>query len=113
MWPLELQMWMIRPRCADGRTITGPAGEQRARVFYRCCARDAAEPPLNLSPPPPQVVHVSGAAVLQAALPGCQVDLLDDCGHTVTLERPRKAAKLILNFLSAQSVNGESMKKLS
>uniref|UniRef100_A0A3Q3WZ72 AB hydrolase-1 domain-containing protein n=1 Tax=Mola mola TaxID=94237 RepID=A0A3Q3WZ72_MOLML len=60
-----------------------------------------------------EVVHVSGATVLQAALPDCQVDLLDDCGHTVTLERPRKSANLIMDFLSAQKVNVESAKKLS
>ncbi|KAF1392108.1 hypothetical protein PFLUV_G00049110 [Perca fluviatilis] len=60
-----------------------------------------------------QVVDVSGAAVLQAALPNCQVALLDNCGHSVALERPRKAAKLIVDFLSAQEVSDESAKKLS
>ncbi|XP_070758312.1 monoacylglycerol lipase abhd6-A-like [Enoplosus armatus] len=60
-----------------------------------------------------QVVDVSGAAVLQAALPSCQVELLDNCGHSVALERPRKAAKLITDFLSAQEVNSENVKKLS
>uniref|UniRef100_A0A665VL59 AB hydrolase-1 domain-containing protein n=1 Tax=Echeneis naucrates TaxID=173247 RepID=A0A665VL59_ECHNA len=60
-----------------------------------------------------QVLDVSGAGVLQAALPSCQVDLLDDCGHSVVLERPRKAAKLILDFLSAQNLNGDDAKKRS
>ncbi|XP_078105366.1 monoacylglycerol lipase abhd6-A-like [Sander vitreus] len=60
-----------------------------------------------------QVVDVSGAAVLQAALPNCQVALLDNCGHSVALERPRKAAKLIVDFLSAQEVSDESTKKHS
>ncbi|XP_041809551.1 monoacylglycerol lipase abhd6-B-like [Chelmon rostratus] len=60
-----------------------------------------------------QVVDVSGAAVLQAALPNCLVELLDNCGHSVALERPRKAAQLIMNFLSAQEVNSENVKKLS
>ncbi|XP_070814975.1 monoacylglycerol lipase abhd6-B-like [Chaetodon trifascialis] len=60
-----------------------------------------------------QVVDVSGAAVLQAALPNCQVELLDNCGHSVALERPRKAAQLIMSFLSVQEVNGENAKKLS
>lgn len=59
------------------------------------------------------MVDVSGAAVLQAAVPNCQVALLDNCGHSVALERPRKAAKLITDFLSAQEVNGESAKKHS
>lgn len=61
----------------------------------------------------PQVLHVSGATVLQEALPNCQVDLLENCGHSVTLERPRKAANLIMDFLSAQEVSCESTKKHS
>ncbi|XP_076027523.1 monoacylglycerol lipase abhd6-A-like [Genypterus blacodes] len=60
-----------------------------------------------------KVLDVSGAGVLQAALPGCQVDLLDHCGHSVAMERPRKAAQLIMGFLSAQEVNSIDAKKLS
>nr|CBN80665.1 Abhydrolase domain-containing protein 6 [Dicentrarchus labrax] len=60
-----------------------------------------------------QVVDVSGAAVLKTSLPSCQVEVLDDCGHSVALERPRKAANLIMDFLSALEVNGENAKKLS
>ncbi|XP_054473796.1 monoacylglycerol lipase abhd6-A-like [Anoplopoma fimbria] len=60
-----------------------------------------------------QVVDVSGASVLEAALPNCQVVLLDNCGHSVALERPRKAANLIMDFLSAQEVSCENTKKLS
>nr|XP_020466800.1 monoacylglycerol lipase ABHD6 [Monopterus albus] len=50
-----------------------------------------------------QVLDVSGAAVLQAALPSCQEERLDNCGHSVAMERPRKAAKLIVDFLTAQA----------
>lgn len=60
-----------------------------------------------------QVLHVSGAMVLQEALPNCQVDVLDNCGHSVTLERPRKAAQLITGFLSAQEVGRDNSKKHS
>lgn len=60
-----------------------------------------------------QVLDVSGASVLQAALPNCQVAILDECGHSVALERPRKAAKLIMDFLSVQEVNSDVTKKLS
>ncbi|CAJ1052016.1 LOW QUALITY PROTEIN: monoacylglycerol lipase abhd6-B-like [Xyrichtys novacula] len=60
-----------------------------------------------------QVVHSSGATVLKGALPHCQVDVLENCGHSVALERPRKAATLIVDFLSAQEVNSENSKKLS
>lgn len=57
------------------------------------------------------MLDVSGAAVLQGAVPGCHVELLDNCGHSVALERPRKAAKLITDFLTAQEVCGEDAKK--
>ncbi|KAM7401648.1 hypothetical protein PAMP_016945 [Pampus punctatissimus] len=60
-----------------------------------------------------KVVDVSGAAVLQATLTNCQVELLDNCGHSVALERPRKAAKFIMDFLSAQEINSKDNKKLS
>ncbi|XP_056886631.1 monoacylglycerol lipase abhd6-A-like [Takifugu flavidus] len=60
-----------------------------------------------------QVVHVSGATVLQEALPNCQVDVLENCGHSVALERPRKAAQLLAGFLSAQEVGRDDAKKRS
>lgn len=60
-----------------------------------------------------QVVDVSGASVVKEALPHCQVELLDSCGHSVALERPRKAAKLIVDFLSLQRGSDENTKKLS
>lgn len=60
-----------------------------------------------------QVLHVSGSTVLQEALPRCRVELLENCGHSVTLERPRKAADLITDFLSAQEASGGNAKKHS
>lgn len=58
---------------------------------------------------PSQVLHVSGAAVLQAALPNCQVALLDNCGHALTLDTPRRIGTLITDFVSAQEVNGKKL----
>uniref|UniRef100_A0A3Q2D0J6 AB hydrolase-1 domain-containing protein n=1 Tax=Cyprinodon variegatus TaxID=28743 RepID=A0A3Q2D0J6_CYPVA len=46
-----------------------------------------------------QVLDVSGAAVIQKELPLCQVDILDDCGHSVALERPGSIAKLMMDFV--------------
>lgn len=60
-----------------------------------------------------QVLDVSGASVLAEAVPGCQVHLLDNCGHTVVMERPRKSAQLIMDFIIAQQNTGNSTKKLS
>lgn len=61
-----------------------------------------------------QVLDVSGASLLADASPGCQVDLLDNCGHSVVMERPRKAAYLIVDFITRQQNLGSgSSKKLS
>ncbi|XP_017305513.1 monoacylglycerol lipase ABHD6 [Ictalurus punctatus] len=61
-----------------------------------------------------QVLDVSGASLLADTLPGCQVDLLDNCGHSVVMERPRKTAHLIMDFLTRQQNWGSgSNKKLS
>lgn len=61
-----------------------------------------------------QVVDVSGAAVIAETLPGCRVDLLENCGHSVVMERPRQTAKLIFDFIiSQQGTESVSMKKKS
>ncbi|XP_054642172.1 BTB/POZ domain-containing protein KCTD6 isoform X3 [Dunckerocampus dactyliophorus] len=56
-----------------------------------------------------QVVDVSGAAVIADILPACRVDLLENCGHSVVMERPCRTAKLILDFIILQQdARGES-----
>ncbi|NXA56535.1 ABHD6 lipase, partial [Nothocercus julius] len=47
-----------------------------------------------------QVLDVSGADILAKAIPNCHVHILENCGHTVVVERPRKTAKLMLEFLA-------------
>lgn len=58
-----------------------------------------------------QVLHVSGTAVLQAGLKDSKVELLDNCGHAIALELPRRAADIIVDFLSAQEVKRKNTKK--
>lgn len=60
-----------------------------------------------------QVVDVSGAAVIAEVLPGCRVDLLDNCGHSVVMERPCRTAKLILEFIILQQDARGGTKKSS
>ncbi|KAM9324900.1 monoacylglycerol lipase ABHD6 [Gastrophryne carolinensis] len=48
-----------------------------------------------------QVLDVSGAEVLSTAIPGSQLEILENCGHSVVMERPRKSAKLIVDFISS------------
>ncbi|XP_060622133.1 monoacylglycerol lipase ABHD6-like [Anolis sagrei] len=59
-----------------------------------------------------QVLDVSGADILAKAIPDCQIQVLENCGHTVVVERPRKTAKLLLEFL-ARVQNMENNKKLA
>lgn len=55
---------------------------------------------LNIFIPATQVLDVSGASVLASAIPDCHVYILENCGHSVVVERPRKTANLILEFLA-------------
>ncbi|XP_071817984.1 monoacylglycerol lipase abhd6-B-like isoform X1 [Apostichopus japonicus] len=48
-----------------------------------------------------RLVHPSGAEVVKAALPACQVHMLENCGHTISYDRPFRAMKLILEFLDS------------
>ncbi|XP_073667368.1 monoacylglycerol lipase ABHD6 isoform X1 [Tursiops truncatus] len=47
------------------------------------------------------VLDVSGADMLAKSIANCQVELLENCGHSVVMERPRKTAKLIVDFLAS------------
>ncbi|XP_017161110.1 monoacylglycerol lipase ABHD6b isoform X3 [Poecilia reticulata] len=60
-----------------------------------------------------QVVDVSGATVIAELVPGCKVDLLDNCGHSVVMEKPCRTAKLILEFIILQQNAGSGTKKSS
>lgn len=48
-----------------------------------------------------QVLDVSGAQLLVDAVPCTQLHILENCGHSVVMERPRKTAKLITDFLAS------------
>ncbi|KAG7495254.1 monoacylglycerol lipase ABHD6 [Solea senegalensis] len=84
-------------------------------------SRHSLQENLNLITTPLQVIwgkedkllDVSGTTVVQAVLPNCRVELLDNCGHSVSMERPRKAAKLIMDFMSVGEVNNLDVKKHS
>lgn len=54
---------------------------------------------------------MSGAAVLHAELKKSEVKLLDNCGHAIALEQPRRAANFIADFLFTQKVKGKNAKK--
>lgn len=58
-----------------------------------------------------QVLDVSGADVLAESVPSCHVELLENCGHSVVMERPRKTAKLLVEFLSSLNNRSTDNKK--
>uniref|UniRef100_A0A3B4F636 acylglycerol lipase n=2 Tax=Haplochromini TaxID=319058 RepID=A0A3B4F636_9CICH len=58
-----------------------------------------------------QVVDVSGAAVIAETLSECRVDLLENCGHSVVMERPSRTARLILEFIILQQNARSGTKK--
>ncbi|XP_044307640.1 monoacylglycerol lipase ABHD6-like [Varanus komodoensis] len=59
-----------------------------------------------------KVMDPSGAALLAKAIPSTQVQLLDKCGHFITLDRPKKSAKLLLEFYKSNCATAKP-KKLS
>ena len=58
-----------------------------------------------------QVLDVSWADILAKSITNSQVEVLENCGHSVVMERPRKTAKLIVDFLA--SVHNTDNKKLN
>lgn len=58
-----------------------------------------------------QVLDVSGADMLAKSITNSQVELLENCGHSVVMERPRKTAKLLVDFLASVH-NTDNSKKL-
>ncbi|XP_042310333.1 monoacylglycerol lipase ABHD6-like [Sceloporus undulatus] len=48
-----------------------------------------------------KVMDPSGAEILAKAIPDSQMHMLDKCGHFVTLDRPKKSGKVILEFYYA------------
>lgn len=59
-----------------------------------------------------QVLDVSGADILAKSITNSQVEVLENCGHSVVMERPRKTAKLIVDFLASVH-NTDNNKKLN
>uniref|UniRef100_A0ACB8EGM5 Uncharacterized protein n=2 Tax=Sphaerodactylus townsendi TaxID=933632 RepID=A0ACB8EGM5_9SAUR len=45
-----------------------------------------------------KIFDPSGADILAKVIPHCQVNMLDKCGHFITMDRPQKSAELILEF---------------
>ncbi|CAG5136198.1 unnamed protein product [Candidula unifasciata] len=60
-----------------------------------------------------QVIHVSGAEVLRSKLPNCQrVDLIENCGHAIDIDRPGAFTKFLLTFIRSDVLMAKEDKKL-
>jgi len=46
-----------------------------------------------------RALHVSATDTIRKLLPDANIKLLDDCGHSIALERPRKLASVITTFI--------------
>lgn len=75
-------------------------GKAAPTGFLQCPAKPSCAWGVTLVSPAVQVLDVSGASVLASAIPDCHVYILENCGHSVVVERPRKTANLILEFLA-------------
>ncbi|XP_026204239.1 monoacylglycerol lipase abhd6-B [Anabas testudineus] len=115
--PLNLHRQIMRG-LLDNRIPNNDFYKEVFMEIVKDKSREALQENMHLITSPLQVIwgkedrvlDVSGAAVLQTAVPSARVELLDSCGHSVSLERPRKAAKLIMDFVSEQ---GDDAKKHS
>eukprot|EP00794_Sanderia_malayensis_P004850 gene4850-5486_t len=44
-------------------------------------------------------LDVCGAEIIRKKLPSCRVEILEECGHSIALERPRKLARILTSFV--------------
>ena len=50
-----------------------------------------------------QICHPSGAALTGELIKNSRVVMVDKCGHAMTMDRPRKCAKLVKDFIKQQT----------
>ena len=55
-----------------------------------------------------QICHPSGAALLKDLIDNSEVVMLPKCGHAVTMDRPRKCAQVLRNFIGKHAVTMET-----
>jgi len=93
------------------------AARQQSREFYekvlaeishpeqRFLLHDVLEdidiPTLTLWGDNDKILDVSAADIIAEKVKNCKIQILDNCGHAITFERPFKSAKLILQFINS------------
>ncbi len=61
---------------------------------------------LNPNCSSPQICHPSGAAITGQLIQNSRVVMVEKCGHAMTMDRPRKCAKLVSDFIREQTSAG-------
>lgn len=74
------------------------------------CVHDFLEdidvPTLTLWGDNDKIIDISSVEVIAEKVKDCKIQIVDNCGHAVTFERPLKSGKLILQFIHSLSSNG-------
>ncbi|KAK7879308.1 hypothetical protein WMY93_033912, partial [Mugilogobius chulae] len=116
--PLNLPKQMLKGLLQDRL----PHNNFYIHLFKRLCAEDSRfclhENLSKISVPVQvvwgqhdQVFHVSGSSLIAATLPHSQVVLLEECGHSVALERPHELASVLCSFLVTNGHAPQQQKK--
>ncbi|KXJ29156.1 Monoacylglycerol lipase abhd6-A [Exaiptasia diaphana] len=71
------------------------------RFLLQNVLEDITVPALVLWGENDKIIHVSSVNVMKEKLKNSQVHILDRCGHALSLERPWKTAKLMMEFISS------------
>lgn len=77
--------------------------EGRQAEAIRMFAENIHAPTLVLWGENDKICHPSGAAITGELIKHSQVVLVEKCGHAMTLDRPRKCAKLVKDFVEQVS----------
>lgn len=76
------------------------------RFLLHDVLEDIDVPTLTLWGDNDKILDVSAADIIAEKVKNCKVQILDKCGHAITLERPFKSAKLILQFIHSLPNHG-------
>lgn len=76
------------------------------RFLLQDVLEDIDVPTLTLWGDNDKILDVSAADIIGEKVKDCQIQILDRCGHAITLERPWKSGKMILRFIQSLPQSG-------
>ncbi|XP_061474771.1 monoacylglycerol lipase ABHD6-like [Rhineura floridana] len=122
-----LKLCLHRPNIVNTQILKGYLDDRSPhKMFFITCFLDISSAQsryslhdnMNKIKAPTQIIwgrddkvfDSSGAEVLATVIRNSQVHMLEKCGHFISLERPKKSAKLILEFYNTVCDKAESKK---